>query len=171
VHASGVEIDDVTDTRAILAIQGPHARDKLRRVSPAAADVGRFRVATVQWQDVAITVAGTGYTGEDGVECAVPVSIAGDFWDAVLAADVLPAGLGARDTLRLEAGLPLHGHELGEGITTLEANLGWVVSWTKGPSGDATRSSANATRVLHGYCGAARRRPSSASQRPVGARR
>ena len=165
VHASGVEIDDVTDTRAILAIQGPHARDKLRRVCSAAADVGRFRVATVRWHDVAITVAGTGYTGEDGVECAVPVSIAGAFWDAVLAADVLPAGLGARDTLRLEAGLPLHGHELGDGITTLEANLGWVVSWTKGPfrGRDALerQRAAGLTRVLRGLLVDGRRPPRS----------
>ncbi|MDQ1402741.1 MAG: aminomethyltransferase, partial [Actinomycetota bacterium] len=54
------------------------------------------------------------------------------FWDAVVGAGVTPAGLGARDTLRLEAGLPLHGHELGPGITPLQAGLGWVVSWEKG---------------------------------------
>ena len=53
-------------------------------------------------------------------------------WDAVVAAGVTPAGLGARDTLRLEAGLPLHGHELGPGITPLQAGLGWVVGWGKG---------------------------------------
>ncbi len=53
-------------------------------------------------------------------------------WAAILAADVVPAGLGARDTLRLEAGLPLHGHELGPGITPLQAGLGWVVRWDKG---------------------------------------
>ena len=79
-----------------------------------------------------LTMPGTGYTGEDGVECAVPAEHAGAFWEAVLAAGVVPAGLGARDTLRLEAGLPLHGHELGPGITTLQAGLGWVVSWDKG---------------------------------------
>lgn len=163
VHADGVEIDDVTDTRAILAIQGPHAREKLRRVSAAAAEVGRFRVGTVHWHDVAITVAGTGYTGEDGVECAVPVSIAGAFWETVLAAEILPAGLGARDTLRLEAGLPLHGHELGDGITSLEANLGWVVNWTKGPfrGRDALeRQRADGlTRVLRGLLVDGRRPP------------
>jgi aminomethyltransferase len=77
-------------------------------------------------------VAGTGYTGEDGVECASRRRGGGAFWAAVLAAGVLPAGLGARDTLRLEAGLPLHGHELGPGITPLQAELGWVVGWAKG---------------------------------------
>ena len=77
--------------------------------------------------------AGTGYTGEDGVECAIPADRAEAFWQAVLDAGVIPAGLGARDTLRLEAGLPLHGHELGPGITPLQAGLGWVVAWDKGP--------------------------------------
>ena len=163
VPAAGVEIDDVTDTRAILAIQGPHARDKLRQVCAEAAAVGRFRVATVSWHGVDFTVAGTGYTGEDGVEYAVPLSIAGEFWQAVLDAGVLPAGLGARDTLRLEAGLPLHGHELGPGITTLEANLGWVVSWTKGPfrgrdALDRQRSS-GVTRLLRGLLVDGRRPP------------
>lgn len=165
VKARGVEIDDVTESRAILAIQGPHARERLRRVSPAAADVGRFRVGSVRWHDVEIIVAGTGYTGEDGVECAVPVAIASAFWDAVLAAGVMPAGLGARDTLRLEAGLPLHGHELGDGITTLEANLGWVVSWTKGPfrGRDALerQRAQGLTRVLRGLLVDGRRPPRS----------
>ena len=77
-------------------------------------------------------VAGTGYTGEDGVELAVPRAHAAAVWDAVVATGVTPAGLGARDTLRLEAGLPLHGHELGPGITPLQAGLGWVVAWGKG---------------------------------------
>jgi aminomethyltransferase len=165
VQAHSVEVHDVTDTRAILAIQGPHARDKLSRVSAEAAAVGRFRVAKVRWHDVDMTVAGTGYTGEDGVECAVPLSIAAAFWEAVLDAEIPPAGLGARDTLRLEAGLPLHGHELGDGITTLEANLGWVVSWTKGPfrgreALDRQRVT-GLTRVLRGLVVEGRRPPRS----------
>jgi len=61
----------------------------------------------------------------------VPVPVANRMWDALLAAGIAPAGLGARDLLRLEAGLPLHGHELGPGITPLQAGLGWVVSWDK----------------------------------------
>src|SRR5438309_991931 len=76
--------------------------------------------------------SGAAYTGEDGLECAVPADAAPDFWRAVLDAGITPAGLGARDTLRLEAGLPLHGHELGPGITPLQAGLGWVVAWDKG---------------------------------------
>jgi aminomethyltransferase len=66
------------------------------------------------------------------VEVAVPAEAAEPFWQAVLDAGVVPAGLGARDTLRLEVGLPLHGHELGPGITPLQAGLGWVVAWGKG---------------------------------------
>ena len=66
------------------------------------------------------------------MECAIPAEAASDFWAATLATGVTPAGLGARDTLRLEAGLPLHGHELGPGITPLQAGLGWVVGWDKG---------------------------------------
>jgi aminomethyltransferase len=130
---AGVEVFDVTPTRAVLAVQGPQAREQLAAVSSAAAAVGRFRVATVDWDGVPLTVAGTGYTGEDGVEVAVPADAATLLWDAVLGAGITPAGLGARDTLRLEAALPLHGHELGPGITPLQAGLGWVVSWDKGP--------------------------------------
>ncbi len=123
--------EDVTGTRAVLAIQGPDARRRLGAVAPDAAAVGRFRVATFSFGGHACVAAGTGYTGEDGVECAVPATVAERFWSAVVDAGVVPAGLGARDTLRLEAALPLHGHELGPGITPLQAGLGWVVSWTK----------------------------------------
>ena len=125
--------EDTTATRAVVAVQGPSAREQLAEVSPQAATVGRFRVAPFEWEGVRCLAAGTGYTGEDGVECAVPAEAAQGFWEAVLAAGVAPAGLGARDTLRLEAGLPLHGHELGPGITPLQAGLGWVVGWDKGP--------------------------------------
>ena len=122
---------DVTDTRAVLAVQGPQARRLLASVSEAAAAVGRFAVTSFEWSGVAGVAAGTGYTGEDGVEVSVPADAAPALWDAIVGAGVVPAGLGARDTLRLEAGLPLHGHELGPGITPLQAGLGWVVAWSK----------------------------------------
>lgn len=122
---------DVTGERAVIAVQGPHAREKLKQVVPEAAAVGRFRVTRFSWNGADCVAAGTGYTGEDGVECAVPADSAPAFWETILAVGVRPAGLGARDTLRLEAALPLHGHELGPGITPLQAGLGWVVSWTK----------------------------------------
>lgn len=133
VGALGDGARDITAERAILALQGPTARALLQPIAPAAAAVGRFHVIRFEWHGVACLAAGTGYTGEDGVEIAVPTAAAEHLWDAVLAGGFQPAGLAARDTLRLEAGLPLHGHELGAGITPLQAGLGWVVSWTKGP--------------------------------------
>jgi aminomethyltransferase len=129
LEAEGARAVDVTEQRAIIAVQGPEARRRLAEVAPDAAAVRRFAVTPFAWKGAACTAAGTGYTGEDGVECAVPVEAAEAFWEATLSSGVLPAGLGARDTLRLEAGLPLHGHELGPGITPLEAGLGWVVGW------------------------------------------
>lgn len=122
---------DVTASRAVIAIQGPRSRERLTAVSPEAAAVARFAVAEVRWRGVLMTVAGTGYTGEDGVECAVPREHAAALWRAIMDAGVPPAGLGARDTLRLEAGLPLHGHELGPGVTPRQAGLSWVVAWEK----------------------------------------
>jgi aminomethyltransferase len=130
--APSSSIEDITATRAVLAVQGPAARERLAAVSPDAAAVPRFAVARVAWDGVDCVVAGTGYTGEDGVELHVPAEHAPALWRAVVDAGVTPAGLGARDTLRLEAGLPLHGHELGPGITPLQAGLGWVVRFDKG---------------------------------------
>ena len=120
---------DTTHERAVLAVQGPHARALVATVFPAAGSVGRFRVAALDWNGVPCTVAGTGYTGEDGLEIAVPAEAASALWRALVGAGIPPAGLGARDTLRLESALPLHGHELGAGITSLQAGLGWVVAW------------------------------------------
>jgi len=93
--------------------------------------VKRFRVARVEILGIECVVAGTGYTGEDGVELAVPIDHAPRIARALVESGATMAGLGARDTLRLEAGLPLHGHELSGAITTLEANLGWVIGWEK----------------------------------------
>jgi aminomethyltransferase len=123
--------DDVTADRAIIAVQGPDARHRLAAVMPEAAGVPRFHVTRFSWDGQPCLAAGTGYTGEDGVELSVPAAVAADVWRTVLGAGIEPAGLGARDTLRLEAGLPLHGHELGPGITPLQAGLAWVVGWKK----------------------------------------
>jgi len=128
LDALDTDATDITATRAVLAVQGPNARARLRTISAAAAAVPRFAVERVgDW-----IVAGTGYTGEDGVEIHVAADRAAGVFEELVAAGVAPAGLGARDTLRLEAGLPLHGHELGPGITPLQARLGWVVRWDKG---------------------------------------
>jgi aminomethyltransferase len=122
---------DTTEDRCVLAVQGPNARARLATVAPDAAAVERFHVANFEWRGAPCLAAGTGYTGEDGIECAVPAEVAGEVWSALCGAGIRPAGLGARDTLRLEAALPLHGHELGPGITPLQAGLGWVVGWKK----------------------------------------
>lgn len=137
----GATVEDVTASRAFLAVQGPGARSRLARVAPAAAEVDHFGVATVELPGGAggpglspentMLVGGTGYTGEDGVELFLPQEVAVPVWRALLEAGCAPAGLGARDTLRLEMGYPLHGHELGPGITPLQAGLGWVVGWQK----------------------------------------
>jgi aminomethyltransferase len=176
VDALGVGVD-VTETRAIIAVQGPSARTCLEQVSPDAAAVGRFHVARVAIDGVECIVAGTGYTGEDGVELAVPSEHAVAVWDAVLAAGVEPSGLGARDTLRLEAGFPLHGHELGPGITPLQAGLGWVVGWDKddfrGRAPLAAEKDRGVARRLRGITTEGRRPPRAEQQvlihgRPVG---
>ena len=169
-----VELADTTSGRAVLALQGPEARELLARVSPEAAAVARFAVAAFDFDGHPCTVAGTGYTGEDGVECAVPVGAANAFWAAVTASGFVPAGLGARDTLRLEAGLPLHGHELGAGITPLNADLGWVVAWDKGefPGRAAlvAQRDAGITPLLRGVRLEGRRPPRAGQEVVVGDR-
>ncbi len=154
--------EDVTSTRAVIAVQGPDARRRLSEVSVEAAEVPRFHVRTFDWQGHSCTVAGTGYTGDDGVECAVPVDVAPAFWRALLAAGIEPAGLGARDTLRLEAGLPLHGNELGPDITPLQAGLGWVVRWDtefRGKAALEAERDAGPARRLRGLVCEGRRPP------------
>ncbi len=128
----GADIEHVTERRALLAVQGPEARRRLADLASEAAAVDHFGVAATSLPGGASGfAAGTGYTGEDGVEIFVPLEAAVDLWRALVEAGVTPAGLGARDTLRLEMGYPLHGHELGSGITPLQAGLGWVVGWDK----------------------------------------
>jgi aminomethyltransferase len=128
----GADVEHVTERRALLAVQGPEARRRLAALAPEASAVAHFGVSSTSLPGGATGfVGGTGYTGEDGVELFVPVEAAVGVWRALLDAGVVPAGLGARDTLRLEMGYPLHGHELGPGITPLQAGLGWVVGWDK----------------------------------------
>jgi aminomethyltransferase len=154
---------DVTAERAIIAVQGPAARELLAPIAPDAGAVGRFRVTAFDWDGAPCLAAGTGYTGEDGVELAVPAEAAPDVWSAVLGTGIPPAGLGARDTLRLEAGLPLHGHELGPGISPLQAGLGWVVAWGKpsfrGKAALERERDAGVRRRLRGIATEGRRPP------------
>ena len=130
--AADIRVTDSTAHRAVLAVQGPHARSRTATVFPELAAVSHFAVQRVDLRGVPCLAAGTGYTGEDGFELAVPAEAAPRILAALIGAGSEPAGLGARDTLRLEAGLPLHGHELGPGITPWQAKLGWVVRLDKG---------------------------------------
>lgn len=115
---------------AMIAVQGPRAREKALQALPldasqAAAELARFvGVASGDW-----FVARTGYTGEDGFEIMVPESEAPAFWDALVEAGVKPCGLGARDTLRLEAGMNLYGTDMDESTSPLISGLGWTVAW------------------------------------------
>jgi len=122
---------DVTSERCVLAVQGPMARERVAEVDQRFADVARFGVTRFIYDGVEVRVAGTGYTGEDGLEIAVPNEKAEQLLAALVGAGIQPAGLGARDTLRLEAALPLYGHELTLSSTTLQARLGWVLGWKK----------------------------------------
>jgi aminomethyltransferase len=158
---------DVTGERAVLAVQGPGARGRLATVSAEAAAVARRDVRGVDVLGIPCVVSGTGYTGEDGVELAVPADGAPAVWDAIVAAGVVPAGLGARDTLRLEAGLPLHGHELGPGITPLQAGMSWVVAWRKdtfrGKAALEAERAKGVSRLLRGVVTEGRRPPREGS--------
>ncbi len=155
--------EDTTATRCVLAVQGPRARERLAPLGAQAATVGRFRVARAEVAGRPATVAGTGYTGEDGVELALANADAPAVLDALLAAGVVPAGLGARDTLRLEAALPLHGHELTEQITPLEAGLAWVVGFDKdefrGRAALLAQREEGPAQVLRGFATTSRQPP------------
>jgi len=115
---------------AMIAVQGPEARDLTQALLPeplreAATKLKPFfAVADGDW-----LVARTGYTGEDGLEISLPVKDAVSFWKGLADVGVAPCGLGARDTLRLEAGMNLYGHDMDESISPLEAGLNWTVAW------------------------------------------
>ncbi len=121
---------DITGSRVVIAIQGPAARAALAAVAGTSGPLHNH-VAAFDFAGAAGYVAGTGYTGGDGIEVEIGVEAGIELFRALIKHGVAPCGLGARDTLRLEAGLPLHGHELGGGITPLNANLGWVVAFGK----------------------------------------
>ena len=113
---------------ALLALQGPAAAEVLARWAPAAAELTFMSTATLPIDGVECEVSRCGYTGEDGFEIAVPDGQSSHIARLLLSDEaVSPAGLGARDTLRLEAGLPLVGHELTEATTPAEAGLGWSI--------------------------------------------
>ncbi len=131
-HIAAALPDGVTLTRhpdrALLALQGPQAAEILGRLAPAAAALGFMAVGEVSIDGIAILASRSGYTGEDGFELSVPAEHAERLARLLLAQPgVAPAGLGARDSLRLEAGLPLYGHDLDEYTTPVEAGLAWAI--------------------------------------------
>jgi aminomethyltransferase len=119
------------DDLALIALQGPEARRTLWRTLPASeaatAALAPFNAAFVTDGGVEYFIARTGYTGEDGFEIAVPATAVTALWEALATNGAKPCGLGARDTLRLEAGMNLYGHEMDEEVSPLEAGLGWTV--------------------------------------------
>ncbi len=121
---------------ALLALQGPAALDVLQGLTGVPlADMKYYWFATGEVASVRCTISRTGYTGEDGFEVFAPPASAERVWDAILqagrGAGVVPVGLGARDTLRLEAGMRLYGNDMDDTTTVLEADLGWIVGWKK----------------------------------------
>lgn len=125
--------DEITlnhlDERALLAVQGPKAVDAVERVLPGVAAVSFMQSVSLEWQGHSLGISRSGYTGEDGFEISVPVEAVEALADALCAQpEVKPIGLGARDSLRLEAGLPLYGHDLDAEITPVEAGLAFALS-------------------------------------------
>ncbi len=127
---------DVSSRYALLAVQGPRALEVLQPLTGV--DLAAMRYYWFAHGEVAgvrATISRTGYTGEDGFEIMMPSQSADRVWQAVVESgkgvDLLPCGLGARDTLRLEASMRLHGNDIDETTTALEADLGWIVGWQK----------------------------------------
>ena len=121
---------------ALIALQGPVAQQVLQTLTGVPlAELKYYWFTTGEVASVMVTISRTGYTGEDGFEVFVPPASAERVWDAILAAGkphgVVPAGLGARDTLRLEAAMRLYGNDMDDTTTVVEADLGWIVGWKK----------------------------------------
>jgi aminomethyltransferase len=131
IRRSGGDVEDEWDRWAILAIQGPASFSLFERAFPGSAAP---KLELHEWCDLEIDgkkaiVARTGYTGERGFELYAPASAAVGTWGRVTELGATPAGLGARDTLRLEMGYALYGHELSLDVNPLEAGLGWAIAW------------------------------------------
>lgn len=126
------DLADDTEREAMVAIQGPRSPAILEALGlPRASGLKYYRFAQEDWDGCPVIVSRTGYTGETGFEILLPAGEASRFWNLALEAGrplgLLPCGLGARDTLRLEAGMPLHGHEIGEDVNPLEAGLDFAL--------------------------------------------
>jgi aminomethyltransferase len=138
------------DDGALLALQGPEAAAVIAGIVPEAANLAFMSYGSWEWDGTRLMVSRSGYTGEDGFEILVAADRAGDLWDALLSdGRVKPVGLGARDSLRLEAGLPLYGHDLDETVSPIEAGLNFAVSKRRREAGDFP----GAARILKEYAG------------------
>ena len=130
----GVDVSDEHETYAVIAVQGPRSAAVLDALG-LPSDHGYMHFVDAVWRGRPVVVCRTGYTGEHGYELLPLWADAGELWDALMEAageyDGLPAGLGARDTLRTEMGYPLHGHELSLDISPVQARAGWAVGWSK----------------------------------------
>ena len=127
---------DSSSRYALISIQGPAALEVLQAVATVElGDVPYYGFTYGEVSSARATIARTGYTGEDGFEIFVPPAMASKVWQALLQAgrgvEIVPCGLGARDTLRLEAGMRLYGNDIDESTTVLDAGLGWIVGWEK----------------------------------------
>ncbi|MBJ6120731.1 glycine cleavage system aminomethyltransferase GcvT [Sphingomonas mollis] len=141
--------DDITinlrDEQALLAVQGPKAVDAVSRLIPGVEALVFMTAGAFEWNGTPLWISRSGYTGEDGVEISIPAEHAAAFADAICAEpEVKPIGLGARDSLRLEAGLPLYGHDLDPETTPVMADLGFALSKRRREAGDF----AGAARIL-----------------------
>jgi len=127
LEGKGISVEPIAG-RALLALQGPEAEVVLSRLVPGAAAMKFMDVAEFDWQGATLWVSRSGYTGEDGFEISIPDDVAEAFARALLdQPEVAPIGLGARDSLRLEAGMPLYGHDMDAATTPAVAGLGWSV--------------------------------------------
>lgn len=127
--ADAVTVTEQADT-AMLAVQGPAARERTAALLPAEHRDDALALKPFGCGDFGdVFIARTGYTGEDGFEMVIPADRAEAWWQGLMDAGVAPIGLGARDTLRLEAGLNLYGSDMDESVTPLESGLGWTVAW------------------------------------------
>jgi len=151
---------DSSSRYALIAIQGPASREVLQPLTGV--DLGELRYywfANGEVANVRATISRTGYTGEDGYEIFVAPNMADRVWQALLesgrSADVIPCGLGARDTLRLEAAMRLYGNDIDETTSPLEADLGWIIGWKKadfiGRDRLAEQKEAGVSRKLIGF--------------------
>src|SRR5262249_31434425 len=134
-HKGGcdAEVRDQTRETCMVAVQGPRALEVCRNLTEAdAGQLGYYFATPTRYRDHNCVVSRTGYTGEDGLEIMVPAPLATTLWDGLVDRGAKPCGLGARDTLRLEAAMPLYGHELTEEIDPLQAGVGWAVKLDKG---------------------------------------